>query len=134
MSARRGQALVEFALVLPIMLTLMLSVIEGGRLIFTWVMLAEASREAARTATLPNKICTDVVDKSAMNLGNVVGATTSEVEVQLEPSGSTTWGSYSSSKQRGDTVSVKIDHPFTLTAVPFAVGSITVQTEMWVES
>ena len=45
-----GQALVEFALVAPIFFVLMFAVIEGGRFIFYYEMLNNATREGARYA------------------------------------------------------------------------------------
>src|SRR5439155_6695641 len=108
MRPRRAQALVEFALIFPIVLTMMLSVIEGGRLIFTWMVLAEASREAACTATLHNTTTTAAVANRAMDLGNAVGATTGEVSVQLN--GAAQSGTFSPAKQRGDIILVQIDH------------------------
>jgi hypothetical protein len=46
---RRGQALVEFSLVLPIFVLLMLVVFDFGRGIYTYNGLSEAAREIART-------------------------------------------------------------------------------------
>lgn len=43
----RGQSLVEFALVLPMLLVLILSAIEFGRLFFTKIVVTNAAREAA---------------------------------------------------------------------------------------
>jgi hypothetical protein len=47
----RGQGMVEFALVLPLLMTLMVGIIEVGRLFFTYSSVAVASREAARYAS-----------------------------------------------------------------------------------
>ena len=44
----RAQGLVEFALVLPILLVLMMGLIEFGRLLFIYSAAATASREAVR--------------------------------------------------------------------------------------
>ncbi len=46
----RGQALVEFALILPVLLLLIFGLIDGGRLIFTYNTLQNAARDAARVA------------------------------------------------------------------------------------
>jgi len=46
----KGQELVEFALILPILLVLLLGVIEFGRLIFIYNTIANAAREGARYA------------------------------------------------------------------------------------
>jgi hypothetical protein len=48
--SRRGQALVEFSLVFPILLTLILGIAEFGRLLVTYSSVATASRDAARYA------------------------------------------------------------------------------------
>ena len=46
----RGQALVEFALVVPILILVMLGIFEGGRAIYTYNALSNATREALREA------------------------------------------------------------------------------------
>jgi hypothetical protein len=46
----RGQTMVEFALVLPVLLMTMYGIMEFGRLLFIYVTTASASREAARYA------------------------------------------------------------------------------------
>ena len=46
----RGQAMVEFALVAPIFFLLLFAIIEGGRFIFYYEMLNNATREGARYA------------------------------------------------------------------------------------
>lgn len=45
--ARRGQSVVEFALVLPIFLALLLMAVDFGRLFFTYIQVSNAAREAA---------------------------------------------------------------------------------------
>ena len=46
----RGQALVEFALVLPILLLLIFGIIDAGRLIYTYNTVSNSARNAARVA------------------------------------------------------------------------------------
>lgn len=46
--ARKGQGLVEFAIILPLMLSLIVGIIEFGRLATTYAAVSSASREAAR--------------------------------------------------------------------------------------
>jgi hypothetical protein len=46
----RGQSLVEFALILPILLLLILGIIEGARIIWAYITVQNAAREAARYA------------------------------------------------------------------------------------
>ena len=47
-NAHKGQGLVEFALILPIFLTLIMGIVEFGRLMITYAGVASASREATR--------------------------------------------------------------------------------------
>src|SRR5687767_15882149 len=47
-SARRGQALVELALVLPICLWILLGIIDFGRAYYTYIAATNAAREGAR--------------------------------------------------------------------------------------
>ena len=47
-----GQTLVEFALVLPILLVVIVGVLDGGRVIFTNTTLSQAAREGARLAAV----------------------------------------------------------------------------------
>lgn len=49
---RRGQSLVEFALVLPIFLLLIMGVIDAGRLVYMNSTLSNAAREGARTGSV----------------------------------------------------------------------------------
>ncbi len=46
----RGQALVEFALVLPLMLAMLVGVLDLGRVIWAWDSVSNAAREGARCA------------------------------------------------------------------------------------
>jgi TadE-like protein len=46
----RGQTLVEFAIVIPIFLTLLMGVVDFGRVVWAQSSLASAAREAARFA------------------------------------------------------------------------------------
>jgi Flp pilus assembly protein TadG len=49
---RRGQALVEFALVIPIFLLLLFGVVDFGRLIYMNSTVSQAAREGARLASV----------------------------------------------------------------------------------
>ena len=62
-SRRSGQAVVEFALVLPVFLLLLLGVVEFGRIFLRLHLLTNASREGARVASLPGNLEADVQDR-----------------------------------------------------------------------
>ena len=63
----RGQALVEFALILPIFLIVLLAVFDVGRLVFIYNGITNAAREGARLAIVNQtsaSITTRVTDQS----------------------------------------------------------------------
>ena len=49
---RRGQALVEFALVIPLFILVVIGIFEGARAIYTYNALSNAAREALREAVV----------------------------------------------------------------------------------
>ncbi|MFZ5650950.1 MAG: TadE/TadG family type IV pilus assembly protein [Bacillota bacterium] len=49
---QRGQALVELALVLPVLLVLFMGTVEFGRVFHSYLVITNASREGARVAVL----------------------------------------------------------------------------------
>ncbi|MGX9900239.1 TadE/TadG family type IV pilus assembly protein [Arthrobacter sp. SA17] len=64
----KGAAAVEFALIVPIFLVLVLGIFEFGRAFNIQVSLSEAAREAARYAAV-NYADTDYGDEDAQNAG-----------------------------------------------------------------
>jgi len=75
LSNERGTALLETALVLPIVLLISVSIFEFGRAYQTWQVLTNASREAARIAVLPGTSDTDIQNRVQQYLtaGQLVG-------------------------------------------------------------
>jgi Flp pilus assembly protein TadG len=54
LSSARGTALIETAMVLPILLLISVAIFEFGRAYQTWEVLTNAAREGARVAVLPS--------------------------------------------------------------------------------
>ncbi len=52
----RGQAMVETAIVIPILLVLMVGIFEVGRAYETWQVLTNAAREGARMSVTPSSV------------------------------------------------------------------------------
>ena len=61
----RGQSLVEFALILPMMLVVMFMITEFGRALFQYNVLTTATREAARQAAVSSSGTFDTVARAA---------------------------------------------------------------------
>ncbi len=83
--SERGASLVEFALVIPILLTLVMGIIEFGWLFNGWITITGAAREGARLAVVGKDF--DEIDSAVKNhaatLDNVnVSLTTGEAGEQ----------------------------------------------------
>jgi len=101
--SQRGQSIVEFALVLPIFLLIMLGLVEFGRLWMTVNVLTGAAREGARAAAVHGAGSSEArtAAQNVLSGGNVSGATitvvgpnaSGEVRVTIGLSYSTITGS-----------------------------------------
>ena len=84
--AERGTALVEAALVMPLMLLIMLGIFEIGRAYQTWQVLTNAAREGARAAVLPSG--TDAVSRAVVRQyltdGQLKSAADATIDVDRE--------------------------------------------------
>lgn len=63
---RSGQALVEFALTVPILLFLVVGIIEFGRLMSAQQTITDTAREAARRAVVADDLCANKHDEIAV--------------------------------------------------------------------
>jgi len=93
----RGQAMVEFALVVPILLLLICGIIDFGRIYSATIMVAGAAREGARSAAIGND---DTVVTQAV--ADYVSAIAGEqLTVNIAPS----------SRVAGDQITVTVSTP-----------------------
>lgn len=101
-AARRGVAAVEFAMVAPLFLILLLGVIEYGRMLVVQQVVNEAAREGVRAAVCTGAQTSDVLSAANERLAasSVSGAT-----VSMNPNPP-------SSAINGDPVSVTVEVPF----------------------
>lgn len=100
--ARRGAAVVEFAVVAPVFIILVFGMIECGRMVMVQQVLTNASREGARCAVIVGKTAadaSDVVDDYLAD-ANINGSTTTFTPSTL------------SSAAPGDTVTCNVTVPF----------------------
>lgn len=68
---RRGQSLVEFALILPVFILLLLGIVDLGRGVFAYNTVSNAAREGARLAIVDQTIShvRDEASTAAVSLG-----------------------------------------------------------------
>jgi Flp pilus assembly protein TadG len=79
----RGQALIEAAVTIPILLLVAAGIFEFGRAYQTWQVLTNAAREGARIAVLPNPVAGSVEARvrSYMQSGELPRFATASVAV-----------------------------------------------------
>ena len=99
---RRGAALVEFAVVSPLLFLLILGTVEFGRMVMVEQILTNASREGARRAILEQSTASEVESAVADYL---VGASISGATVAVSPESLKSVGF-------GDPVAVTVSVPF----------------------
>ena len=66
----RGAATLEFALVLPILITFLFGMVEFGRVLSVRSILVSSAREGARVAVLPGATNADVLNKISEELAH----------------------------------------------------------------
>ena len=128
---RRGQALVEFALVMPVFLLVVFGAVEFARLLLDQHYLTTAARRATRIGTLPEKTEADVtavVDGFLTHVGMTSDSWTTTVQVN-NSSGVARAGGLGSSVP-GDLVYVTVAHDFSLVTgslLPVLQGTVTLE-------
>src|ERR1051325_6837570 len=96
--SKRGAAIVETALIMPMVLLVSVGIFEFGRAFQTWEVLTNAAREAARVAVLPGSTLATVQARAlsymnAERLSNAASATITvdnAVPISLGTGGATT--------------------------------------------
>ncbi len=113
----RGQALVEFALVVPVLLLLLVAIMELGLVINHYITLTEAAREGARSAALGgSNVTVAAVAKAAASHMDA-----SQLTVSISPE---------STRIRGNGVTVTVEAPvqiITKLMSPFFPPGFTMQ-------
>lgn len=137
-AGRRGQAVVEFALVLPVFLLLLFGAIEFGRAYLRLHLLTNASREGGRVGSLPEKLEEDVY-AAVQDFLDAAGLPSSEysVEVKVFPEGvelvdgNQRSGGLADAEQ-GDRVLVEVNNDFQVLSgslIPGFQGTVPMQAE-----
>lgn len=100
---RRGQSLVEMALVLPIVIMLMLGLLDFGRAFYTLVALHDAADEGASYAAIRPNDTAGIQQRAAEASTNLINVQVSDVSV-IRPASITS----------GQPITVTVDYFFTL--------------------
>ena len=127
---RSGQAVVEFALILPVFMLMLFGAIEFGRAYYTLHLLTNAAREGARTGALPEQLESDVtgaVDGFLQNAGLGGGWSTGVV---VTDDGGTTRSGGMVDAVEGDRIHVTVSHDFQVMSgriIPGFTGTVVLR-------
>jgi Flp pilus assembly protein TadG len=121
---RLGQSLVEFALVLPVLLFMVVIAIDFGRLFFSFVQIHNAAREAANYAASAPTDTAGITDRATAehNVQGQRGEGSLTVATTCRNSAGTTiaCSDASAGAGPGNTVTVSVDEPFTFLTLKIA--------------
>ena len=99
---KRGQAIVEFALILPVFILILLGIMEFGLVFHQYLVVTAASREGARVAALGG---TDAETRTIVN-NSAASVNTGQLTTTITPA----------NRVKGQTVSVQVTNPVTIRA------------------
>lgn len=97
-----GQALVEFAIILPILLILIMGIVQFGLVLNAYITIENASREGARRGII------GITDAEIKNLIIATSPSLEEKNITLEITPN------EGSRKSGDTIKVKIEYNYNL--------------------
>ncbi|KOA19235.1 TadE-like protein [Clostridium homopropionicum DSM 5847] len=123
---QKGQALVEFAIVLPILLMLVMGIIQFGMMLNSYLAIENASREGARAGIVGS---TDAEIESLI-IASSPSLNPADLTVSLTPS--------EANRRSGDTLTVTVtyNYKFTIPIISSLFNNgkmITGQTSMRIE-
>jgi Flp pilus assembly protein TadG len=124
--AQEGQAMVEFALVLPVLLLLIMGIIQFGILFNNYVTLTDAVRAGARQAAVSRGLTDPVAATESRVKKSAAGLKASDLAITVTPldpnDGSANW------VQGGD-VTVKATYPYRINLFGVVVMSGRFESE-----
>ena len=123
---RRGQTLVEFALIFPLFALILFGLFDMGRAVLYFSTISNASREAVRLAIVDQNI--PLIQQEAVDSAeSVMSLTTGDVAVSFLAPDLTATGTCPSTPGIGCVAMVRIEYQF-LPATPF-VGMLQLGAE-----
>lgn len=97
LKSNRGQAIVELAILLPVLLLILMAILEFGRVFNAYMIITHASREGARAGS---------VGGSDIEIAEAIGDTTPT----LDPTNMRITVSTPSGRDRGDPLTVTVEY------------------------
>ena len=121
--SERGQTAVEFALVAPLLIVLLLGIIQVGIAFHRYVEVTDAARAAARRAIVARVAGVTPSDIRAAAVAAAPDLSDSSLGVDVGPTNPMTAPS-------GSTVSVTVSYPYSINLLGWVVSSGTITSTM----
>ena len=120
---RRGQSLVEFAVVFPVFILLLAGMVDFGLGLYANVTIINAAREGARLGVVQQPVNTTAIEDRVKAMSTGLDLTQLTVTSTCQrPSGSTFVACTSPLWAAGDSVRVKVDYQYSM-VWPLAFGT-----------
>ena len=120
-----GSALVEFAIILPVIVLLVFGAIEAGWALYIQSAISDAARQGARVAVTEN-VGTGTITTTVDNMIQADKIPDSQLVVDVNPSGV-------SLQPRGTPITVTVSIPYSSASIlptPMFLGGITLQAQV----
>jgi Flp pilus assembly protein TadG len=120
-----GQAMVEFALVLPILMALLLGIIQFGIVFNNYITLTDATRAGARKAAVSRFLGDQGVSAKAAVKSSAQGLDQKKLDPTISVTASPDWNT------PGNEVTVSASYPYSINILGWTVkaGSLTSTTK-----
>jgi len=118
-----GAAMAEFALIAPLLLTLLLGVVGLGWALYTYNFVAEAASEAARYAIVRGADCSSWGSACPASASDIQDYVRSLAPAAIDASAITATTSWTPDNTPGSAVKVTVKYDFTL-SVPFIPDAV----------
>ena len=115
----RGQTMVEFALVVPILCVVLFGILQFGALYNDYVTLTDATRVGARKAATSRHEASPASTAATATRNAATGLTPAKLGVTVT---ATAW-------EHGGTVKVKATYPYSINLLGFVVASGNLESE-----
>ena len=141
-AGQRGQALVEFALAASIALTLIFGIIDFGRALYAYDLVAQVARVGTRYAivhaTISPHNCSDTTvgttpcetDVAAFIKSKMTGVDPSQISVKTPFTWEGADTTCTATASPGCTVGIEVDYNFTFVALPLPAQTIKSYSQM----
>jgi Flp pilus assembly protein TadG len=124
LASEQGQTVVEFALVAPLLIVLILGIFQGGIAFNHYLVVTDAARAGARQAIVArvSNISIATIKQTARNAGGDLDSTKLNVDV-ADPTDPTL-------KTAGSSVTVTVSYPYSINLLGWVVSSGNLTSSM----